>query len=366
MKLSSIKSNPNNPRLIKDDKFKKLVNSIKEFPKMMELRPMVLNEEGVVLGGNMRLKALKELGYKEIPNEWVKSASELSDEEQRRFIIADNVGFGEHDWDMLVNEWDTEELSDSGLDIALDYENSEDITIEDDDFDEDVDDIETNIKYGDIIEIGRHRLMCGNSFKDISSIMKGEKSKMVFTDPPYDLKEELYNNTIENNTDNAHIFVMHDDKGIVEYLRKSKLDFKRVFVADFKFSSLRGNDFYLKHILVSHETKGKAIPHKNMHDGLSSIIKMDYRGNLKDDETTHKHQKSIDFISKFITHYSNENDLVLDIFAGSGSTMLTCEQTNRINYSVELDPKFCQLIINRMINYNDSLKVKINGEDYGV
>jgi len=117
MKLSEIKANPNNPRLIKDDKFKKLVKSIKEFPKMMALRPMVVDADGVVLGGNMRLKALQELKYKEVPDTWIKQASELTEDEQRRFIIADNVGFGENDWDMLANEWDADKLAEWGLEI---------------------------------------------------------------------------------------------------------------------------------------------------------------------------------------------------------------------------------------------------------
>lgn len=117
IKLTTIKSNPNNPRVIRDEKFKKLVKSIEEFPKMMALRPMVVNEDMVVLGGNMRLKALKELGYKEVPDEWIKSAKDLTDDEIRRFIIADNVGFGEHDWELLANEWDAAELADWGLDI---------------------------------------------------------------------------------------------------------------------------------------------------------------------------------------------------------------------------------------------------------
>jgi hypothetical protein len=117
MKLSEIKPNPNNPRLIKDEKFKKLVKSIEEFPKMMSLRPMVINSDNIVLGGNMRLRALKELGYKEISEEWVKRAEDLTEDEARRFIIADNVGFGEHDWEMLANEWDIEELCEWGLDV---------------------------------------------------------------------------------------------------------------------------------------------------------------------------------------------------------------------------------------------------------
>jgi len=115
MKLKDIKSNPNNPRIIKDERFEKLKKSIKEFPKMMALRPMVINQDNIVLGGNMRLKALKELGYTELPNEWVKRAEDLTDEEARRFIIADNVGFGEHDWDILANQWDSIELRDWGL-----------------------------------------------------------------------------------------------------------------------------------------------------------------------------------------------------------------------------------------------------------
>jgi ParB-like chromosome segregation protein Spo0J len=121
MKLSEIKPNPNNPRVIKDEKFDKLVKSIKDFPKMMELRPMVINADNIVLGGNMRLKALKELGYKEVPGEWVKRAEDLTEDEQRQFIIKDNVGFGEHDWEMLATEWDAEELEEWGLDVPADW-----------------------------------------------------------------------------------------------------------------------------------------------------------------------------------------------------------------------------------------------------
>jgi hypothetical protein len=117
MKISEIKLNPKNPRIVKDDKFKKLVNSIKEFPKMMTLRPIIIDENNIILGGNMRFKALKELGYKELPEGWVKKASELTDDEKQRFIIADNVGFGEFDWDILANEWDKNLLTDWGLDF---------------------------------------------------------------------------------------------------------------------------------------------------------------------------------------------------------------------------------------------------------
>jgi ParB-like chromosome segregation protein Spo0J len=99
MKLSELKINPNNPRLIKDDKFKKLVKSIEDFPKMMELRPIIIDDQNMILGGNMRYKALQHLNFKDIPDSWIKKASELTEEQKREFIIKDNVSFGLHDWD---------------------------------------------------------------------------------------------------------------------------------------------------------------------------------------------------------------------------------------------------------------------------
>ena len=123
MKLSQIKSNPKNPRLIKDDKFKKLVKSIQEFPEMMEKRPIVCvtDVDGKLypLGGNMRLKALNELKYKDIPDSWVILADDWTAEQRNEFVIKDNVGFGEFDWEQLANEWDSDLLSDWGLDVPI-------------------------------------------------------------------------------------------------------------------------------------------------------------------------------------------------------------------------------------------------------
>ena len=111
--VKTLKANPNNPRVIRDEKFKKLVKSIKEFPEMLEARPVVVNPDMVVLGGNMRLKALREAGVEEAPV-YIASWDEVK---QRQFIIKDNVGFGEWDWDALANEWNEEELEEWGLDI---------------------------------------------------------------------------------------------------------------------------------------------------------------------------------------------------------------------------------------------------------
>jgi len=117
MKLKDIKPNPNNPRVLRDDKFQKLKQSITEFPKMLSLRPMVIDENNVVLGGNMRLRALQELGFTDIDEAWVKRSRNLTEDEKKRFIIADNVAFGEWDWDTLANDWDVVDLEAWGLDI---------------------------------------------------------------------------------------------------------------------------------------------------------------------------------------------------------------------------------------------------------
>jgi ParB-like chromosome segregation protein Spo0J len=134
IKISQVKSNPNNPRLIKNDKFKKLVKSVQDFPEMLELRPIVVDENMIVLGGNMRLKACIEAGLKEV---WIEIAEGLTEEQKKEFIVKDNVGFGDWEWDMLANEWDSVQLAEWGLDVWQNEDDIEDIE-EVIDFNEDV------------------------------------------------------------------------------------------------------------------------------------------------------------------------------------------------------------------------------------
>ena len=130
MKLSELKANPNNPRLIKDDNFQKLVKSLQEFPEMMVKRPMVCvtDADGKLypLGGNMRLRALQELKYKDIPDNWVQMADEWTEEQRKEFTIKDNSGFGEWDWDELSLNWNADQLKNWGLEVP-DWENKFDI-----------------------------------------------------------------------------------------------------------------------------------------------------------------------------------------------------------------------------------------------
>ena len=131
--ISQVKTNPNNPRIIKNDKFQKLVKSIQEFPEMLKLRPIVVDEDMMVLGGNMRLKASKDAGLKQV---WIEIAEGLTEAQKKEFIVKDNVGFGEWEWDMLANEWDSVHLAEWGLDV---WQN------EDDEQNNDVNDISDNI-----------------------------------------------------------------------------------------------------------------------------------------------------------------------------------------------------------------------------
>ena len=143
VKISEVKTNPKNPRLIKDDKFRKLVKSIQEFPQMLELRPIVVDENNIVLGGNMRLKACKEAGMKEV---YIVKAENLTELQKDEFIVKDNVGFGEWDWDMLANEWDAELLNDWRLFVPempteVDYS-----ILDDEDLDNELSDMADGVK----------------------------------------------------------------------------------------------------------------------------------------------------------------------------------------------------------------------------
>jgi hypothetical protein len=180
--IGSIKPNPSNPRTIRDERFHKLVQSIKDFPEMLELRPIVTDADRVVLGGNMRLKACKAAGLKTVP---VVVADHLTESQRREFIVKDNVGFGDWDWDALANEWDAGELEAWGLDVPeVEQEPTTGLT--------DADDVpkppkEPITKPGDIIRLGRHTIICGDcrDFATVDRLLNGAKIQLAVTSPPY-------------------------------------------------------------------------------------------------------------------------------------------------------------------------------------
>ncbi len=171
VKIGNVKSNPNNPRVIKDDNFRKLVNSIKEFPKMLKIRPIVVNDDMIVLGGNMRLKACKEAGLKEVP---IIKASDLTEDEQRQFIIKDNVSGGEWDWDMLNNEWDADDLEEWGLEVPTFAEDVDYSILDDEDIDDIIDDMTANVKKAIQIEFDLEH------YEEASELVKFWREKELY------------------------------------------------------------------------------------------------------------------------------------------------------------------------------------------
>ena len=364
MKLSDIHTNPSNPRLIKDERFKKLVKSIEEFPKMMALRPIIIDVDGMILGGNMRFKALKELKYKDVPDEWIKRASELTDEEKQRFVIEDNVPFGEWDFDILANEWDAEQLTEWGLDIP-DFVNKGEV--QEDDYDI-PDEIKTDIVLGDLFEIGQHRLLCGDSTDSdqVAKLMNGQKADMVFTDPPYnvDYSGRGQNNlgTIKNDNLSESqfeqfcrdffvsyslilkplvcVYVCHPDSHTAP-----KLAFEKTFAEQFQKSStiiwvkqsagMGWQDYRSQHEPILYGWKeGKGKHFFNGDRTQTSVWQLS-----RDSQQTYKHptQKPIVLPAKAITNSSKEQDIISDLFLGSGSTMVAAHQLNRKCYGMELD-----------------------------
>lgn len=184
MKASLIKPNPNNPRFIKDEKFEKLVQSLKDFPEMAAVRPVVINQDNIILGGNMRFKAMQAAGWTDIPVTQVKGWTE---EQEREFIIKDNVSGGEWDWDLLANEWDAEQLEDWGLDTPDGWKDIDEV--EEDEAPE-VDEREPpKSELGKVYQLGRHRVMCGSatSEEDINTLMAEQMIDLLVTDPPYNV-----------------------------------------------------------------------------------------------------------------------------------------------------------------------------------
>ena len=205
MKVSQLKKNPNNPRQIRDSKFELLKKSIEDFPAMMELRPIIVDETMTVLGGNMRLSAIKALGMKEIPDAWIKRADELTDAQKKEFVIKDNNSFGEYDWDLLnQGDWTDFPLSDWGLDLP-EFEAAEDLPEED----EENNNAEAQLnraqewkeKHGvelnQIWQIGKHRLLIGDcTNKELfEKLMDGKTADLLHTDPPYGISIVSVKNT---------------------------------------------------------------------------------------------------------------------------------------------------------------------------
>lgn len=388
MKIKDIHINPKNPRYIKDDRYLLLKRNLKEFPKMMKLRPIIVDDSGMILGGNMRYLAMIDLGYKEIPEGWVVKASELSEEERERFKILDNVPFGNWDFDILANEWDLEKLQDWGVEIP---EIEMNIEAEKDDFDVDkaVEEVgEPVCKKGDIWQLGEHRLMCGDATveADVKRLIDGKKINFLLTDPPYGIdldtdwtkmtgskKLRIIAGKKRNDIKGGKYNQVIGDKEIfdINYFLKEFKEIKEQFWfgGDYYCQNLpkggnwiiwdkRLNEYFDKILGSPFEVIWSKFPHRK------EIIRILYAGLIGFKEDTkkrvHPTQKPVELFNWIIKKYNKKGNDVLDLFGGSGTTLIACEQLNRICYMMEIDPIYCDVIIKRWEQYTNKKAVMIN------
>jgi DNA modification methylase len=384
VKISEVKVNPNNPRLIKDDKFAKLVQSIKELPQMLAIRPIVVNADMIVLGGNMRLKACKEAGLKEVP---IIIADNLTEEQQREFLIKDNVSGGEWDWQMLANDWDTDQLNDWGLDIP-NFEPEQVLEAVEDDFEVPEGGIETDIVLGDLFEIGEHRLLCGDSTDSdaVAKLMDGDFADICHTDPPYNVdydggskkRESIANDKLEDFPKflydvystiatalkkGSAIYVWHaslETHNFVQQFINAGFLFKSYIIWNKNNSTFGRSDYHWKHEPCIYGWLDGASHKWNGDRKQTTIWDIDRPSRSEE----HPTMKPIALCSKPIENSSKQGDIVLDVFLGSGSTMVASHQLKRKCYGMELDPKYCQVIVDRMLKLDPSLTIKRNGIEY--
>jgi DNA modification methylase len=376
MKVSSLKKNPNNPRQIKGEKLELLKKSVTEFSKMMSLRPIIIDETNTVLGGNMRLAAIKALGMKEIPDDWVKCADDLTEAEKREFIVKDNAGFGEWDWDLLANNWSDLPLNDWGLDLP----GFETVDEEPKDAPALVDKAaELNkkweVKSGDLWAIGEHRLLCGDSTKaeDVTRVLNGAKPNLMVTDPPYGVEYE------PAWRDEAA------EKGLIGYAARSVAPVLNDDRIDWSgsYQLFEGNVFYCWHadrhasaVQASVEISGFEVRsqiiwakpnfaisrgHYNwQHEPCWYAVRKGENASWvgSHSESTlweinrnsaaeggHSTQKPLECMARPIRNHEGD---VYDPFCGSGTTIVACQNLNRKCYAIEISEKYCAVILERM------------------
>ena len=333
---SKLKTSPSNPRAIRDNAMEKLMLSIAEDPELMEARPLIVNDRMEVLAGNQRLRACVALGWPTVPCVVV----DWDEAKQRRAMIKDNVSAGEWDQDMLANEWEVEELKDMGLNLDWDEpEETEGLTDPDD-----VPEVpeEPTTKPGDLWILGDHRLLCGDSTKaeDVERLMDGATADALVTDPPYGInanKQTLGNGKKKFERGEDWDSAKPDILPLLTYC-KTHVIWGGNYFADVlpptndwlcwdkkKAPNLPFSEFELAYTnlgkncrILSHHWSGET----KLHPTMKPVAVMEWCVNMTE-------------------------GTIFDPFLGSGSTLIAAEKTNRTCYGMELDPKYCDVIVKR-------------------
>ena len=398
MELDKIKLNPNNPRFIKDEKFKSLVKSLIELPVMTTLREIVVDEDNVIIGGNMRYRAAKEAGWKEIPtkvftramadeNNKLTNQNKTYEQYCKEIMVKDNISGGEWDWELLSSQFEKEELEDWGLDIDKNWK-------EDDIIEDEVPEVTENpiSKLGEVYQLGRHRLMCGDSTDKatVEKLMNGNKADIAFSSPPYNAgttatetamgKTTKYNGNDDNKTEADYIAFLNSyiECAIehceyvfmnVQSISNNKIALidvlyhnKDIYADTIIWDKIHGQPAMAENVMNSvfeyvhifSKKANRAIGTIRFRGTVDNILHLQsQRKNEYSD--IHNATFSVELASHFIRNFAKES--VLDQFGGTGTTLIACEQTNRICYGMEIDPKYCDVIRKRYAKF-------INSEDW--
>jgi len=367
----------NNARTHSDDQIKKIQASLREFG---FVNPVLIDANRGVIAGHGRIEAAKREGMTEVPCVFVEH---LTDAQKRAYILADNRLAELAGWDMDILKLELDALADLDFDIALTGFDVSDMSapnVSDDDFDADaVADaiVEPVTKLGDIWTLGRHRLMCGDSTdrETVDRLMDGKKADMVFTDPPYELDTKgggvlKSANSMKQISDNGvdtfdpsmlemycktNVFFHNKPliKKYIELAEKNGMPFDLCF-----YKKMNTAPNYGGHMMTDCEyiaIIGAQSPNRGLPKETYSKC---YIGQ-KDSGNDLSYSKPIELCAKYIKLYSNK--AVLDLFGGSGSTLIACEQLNRTCYMMELDPKYCDVIIKRWETLTGQKAVLLNG-----
>lgn len=436
VKLSTLRLNPNNPRRFTESDVNEMIRSLICFPEMYNIRPMAIADKEPI-GGNLRLKALKQIltldlndiaqiiangsqdkskerveylinywsEFKEKKEVLIYDASHLNEQQRKEFVIKDNVQIGNWDYDILANEWDASELASWGLEMwgseSVNEETNTEQQAEEDNYDEPIPKVAKTV-LGDLYEIGQHRLLCGDSTDSdqVAKLMDGEKADIVFTSPPYNGNTTMYdyiviggqkkrkdkplytNNGNDNKTSQEYIDFLHSVMNNcflntygyifwnINYNAKSRYEFidsvypfreKLQETIIWKKNALpTANGFTRNYEFIFLFKTNTELKHLNKeYDVIHNVWEINNSGSQLEN---HKACFPIGLPSKAISINGNIK-LILDPFLGSGTTMVAAHQLNRKCYGMELDPIYCDVIINRMLKLDNNLTVKRNGID---
>lgn len=345
-----------NPRSIKKDDFERLKRQIQ---KLGQYKPLLITKDNEVIGGNMRLKAYQELGIDEV---WVSVVDPKDEAEKLEYALSDNDRAGFYDSDLIANllpqypdfDW-TQYAVDLKEPQTLDALIQSLTPVEEDEVPE-VSDEEPISEYGEVYQLGRHRLMCGDSTKieDIEKLMKGQKADMVFTDPPYgDLMMMNARKEIQAKVGHYHEYVGHGDfdfRPCWEII--NKWDCKKV---------IWGGNYFADYLpittswIVWDKRAGKHSYFSDCELAWSNVgtpakvYSITWQGMIRQgesDKRVHPTQKPIELATRIM-----DGNLIVDLFGGSGSTLIACEQANRICYMMEIDPRYCDVIRKRYATF---------------